>query len=110
MTGEVFLHGVERDAYFDNGFDSLLNFDSGTHRRSRQDRRCLRGVRGEDSKDPSFNVLTYISSHDTKLYDRARLRMPAQHCCRAPGGLLYGDDGAPVWSGAEDRSDPGHAL
>lgn len=27
MVGEVFPHGVERDAYYDNGFDSLLNFD-----------------------------------------------------------------------------------
>src|SRR5690606_32540846 len=82
MTGEVFPHGVERDEYYDRGgFDSLINFDfqprleeilqqPAPERWQRLDA-LYAEYAAKINADPSFNVLTYISSHDTKLFDRA---------------------------------------
>jgi alpha-amylase len=102
MVGEVFPHGVERDAYFDDGFDSLLNFDF-------QDQKLedmpaldrlysdyanrLAAGRGNGR---SFDVLSYISSHDTKLYPRDHLIDAGTALLLAPGGvqIFYGDESA----------------
>jgi alpha-amylase len=108
MTGEVFPHGVERDAYFDSGFDSLINFDF-------QERignlakidAVYNEYAAKISKDPSFNVLSYISSHDTKLYDRAKLKDAGTALLLAPGGvqIFYGDEtGRPY--GPVPKTDP----
>ena len=107
MTGEVFPHGVERDAYFDNGFDNLINFDF-------QERAGLAKIdavyseyAAKISKDPSFNVLTYISSHDTKLYDRTKLKDAGTALLLAPGGvqIFYGDETARPY-GVVPKTDP----
>jgi alpha-amylase len=108
MTGEVFPHGVERDAYFDNGFDSLLNFD---FQERAGDLAKIDAVYAEYaaklSGATSFNVLTYISSHDTKLYERAKLRDGATALMLAPGGvqIFYGDETARPY-GAIPKTDP----
>jgi alpha-amylase len=73
MTGEVFPHGVVKDDYFSNGFDSLINFD---YQRDAKvvanDMAKLEELYAEYAAavnpDPAFNVLSYISSHDTYLY------------------------------------------
>jgi alpha-amylase len=48
------------------------------------------------SADPSFNVLTYISSHDTHLFDRNKLIPAGTALLLAPGGvqIFYGDESA----------------
>ena len=71
MTGEHWGHGVEKDAYFtDGGFDSMINFKF---------RAAVKSALSEVNKidatyksyvekinnDKEFNVLSYISSHDT---------------------------------------------
>jgi alpha-amylase len=117
MVGEVFPHGVERDAYFDNGFDSLLNFDF-------QDQKLedpaaldriyadyavrLAGGRG---KGKSFDVLSYLSSHDTKLYPRDRLIAAGSALLLAPGGvqIFYGDESGRQ-AGPATSSDPQQAT
>ncbi len=117
MTGEVFPHGVVRDAYFDNGFDNIINFDF-QHRLDEllsgdllDNWQAIDAVYSEYaekiSADPSFNVLSYISSHDTKLFNRTQLIAAGTALMLAPGGvqIFYGDESArPV--GPTPQSDP----
>jgi alpha-amylase len=118
MTGEVFPHGVDRDAYFDRGgFDNLINFDfqprlaeiftvPETERWSRVDA-LYAEYAAKISADPTFNVLTYISSHDTRLFDRKKLVPAGTALLLAPGGvqIFYGDESARP-PGATPNSDP----
>jgi alpha-amylase len=101
MVGEVFPHGVDRDAYYDHGFDSLLNF--GFQDRNLSDANALESTYrdyaaklagGADGKP--FDVLTYISSHDTRLYDRSKLIDAGSALMFVPGGvqIFYGDESA----------------
>jgi alpha-amylase len=105
MTGEVFPHGVVRDAYFDNGFDSLINFDF-----QRDAARLIGDLDALDATyttyaralntDPTFNVLSYISSHDTSLFYELNGKSAAKQIqvgtamLLLPGGvqIFYGDE------------------
>ena len=114
MTGEVYGHGVAKDAYFSDGkFDSLINFDfQGAIRDLLATYGSLVGgsttletlyanYAGQISSDPSFDVLSYISSHDTRLffgdiakYDAGVQRQALTALLLAPGGvqIFYGDE------------------
>jgi alpha-amylase len=102
MVGEVFPHGVARDAYFDHGFDSLLNF--GFQDRKLSDMAELDRTYFDYANDlaagradgKAFDVLTYISSHDTRLYDRSKLIDAGSALMFVPGGIqiFYGDESA----------------
>jgi alpha-amylase len=118
MTGEVFPHGVDRDDYFDRGgFDSLINFDfqhSLAEILSAPKTEWWRRIdaiyaeyAAKISADPSFNVLTYISSHDTRLFDRKQLFPAGTAFLLAPGGvqIFYGDESARP-TGPTPGSDP----
>lgn len=84
-------------AYFDNGFDNIINFSfqkSGVN------------IAGADSvfssydtavnSDPTFNVLNYISSHDTAQYNRGDLINGGTMLLLTPGvaQIFYGDETA----------------
>ncbi|HCA05119.1 MAG TPA: hypothetical protein DEO32_04375 [Ruminococcaceae bacterium] len=69
MTGEAWGHGLGKSDYYNNGFDSMINFSfSGVG---------VPGVGGiggtyqsyasQINNDENFNALTYISSHDSNL-------------------------------------------
>lgn len=87
MTGECFTHFVDKDHYFTSGaFDSMINFSFCSNDSFQAN---SGGVPGASSingtyadyankinKDDSFNVLSYISSHDTAL-------------CRQGDGNIY---------------------
>lgn len=98
MTGEVWGHGVGRSAYFDNGFDSIINFN---FQGSAGNVAGLNGTYAElasvnaDNSTP-YNVLSYISSHDKGLFDRANLQTGLTSLLLAPGAvqLFYGDESA----------------
>ena len=73
MTGEHFDHGVTKDSYYtEGGFDSMINFDfrpkvkaalnygSASYMNSTYEEYAEK-----INNDPNFNVLSYISSHDT---------------------------------------------
>jgi len=113
MTGEVYGHGVTKDSYFtDGGFDSLINFDfQGGIRDLLLAKPSLAdsastleayysNYAGMISGDPSFDVLSYISSHDTHLFadvmknDLGLLRQGGTALLLAPGGaqIFYGDE------------------
>ena len=114
MTGEVYGHGVSKDAYFsDGGFDSLINFD---FQPAIRDLLTAKGTlaAGAATLDPlyqsyadkisgdaSFAVLSYLSSHDTRLYygdiakyDAGQQRQAGTALLLAPGAsqIFYGDE------------------
>ncbi|OHD13596.1 MAG: hypothetical protein A2086_09970 [Spirochaetes bacterium GWD1_27_9] len=68
MTGEVWGHGADRSNYYDNGFNSIINFgyqstvNNGVNSYSGMDS-TYSGYAGM-----SYNPLSYISSHDTSLF------------------------------------------
>ncbi len=128
MTGEVFGHGIERDAYFDHGFDSLINFSFQTELRAmmelyqqhsafgrelyyRRLDRLYQRYAAQFSQSGSHEVLSYISSHDTFLFDRARLLDAATALMLAPGDvmLFYGDECARP-AGSHNPDDPAQAT
>jgi len=108
MVGEVWHHGAYRDFYFDNGMDSLINFDYSGEMQAVKGSVCLAqneqlyaSYASDINTDPTFNLLTYISSHDTKLfyqrYENLALQAGAGTALMLlPGGvqLYYGDESA----------------
>jgi len=113
MTGEVFGHGVQKDAYYtDGGFDSLINFDfqrfllsylttSGSLIGAQNDvDQLYSSYAALVSTDPTFNVLSYLSSHDTSLffasmgYQASLQKQAGTALLLAPGGvqIFYGDE------------------
>lgn len=112
MTAEVFPHGVLKDAYYGAGFDSVINFDF-----QRQLTEILQvqtqlaagadaletiyhGQSSAISGDPTFGILSYASSHDTRLNfaffnnDANKQRHAGTALLLAPGGveIFYGDE------------------
>ena len=97
MTGENWGQDVERNAYFDNGFDSMINFEFQKQARYPEKmEEVFSSYASKINSDPSFNVLSYISSHDTHLFDRDRLFEAATYLMLLPGGIqiFYGDESA----------------
>lgn len=124
MTGEAWGHGIHRSDYFDNGFDSMINFDFQT--RSKEALTCYANIDpvyqsmsiklnqpNLEKGDKAFNMLSYISSHDTGLFfkdhaegDLAKQRRAANLLLLAPGAvqIYYGDESARPFG--ETGSDP----
>jgi alpha-amylase len=111
MNGEVWGHGVAKDRYFEAGFDSLINFTFQGERRDgpafnpdTMDRIFTNYAKALNG-DPTFNVLSYISQHDTHLYDRNKLVTGGTYLLLLPGAvkIFYGDETArPMGDGGSD--------
>ena len=105
MVGEVWGHPVFKDNYYKHGFDSLVNFEYQKNDAMRT-AQCLAqadgiyaAYAGSINNDPDFNALTYISSHDTKLFfgdfeDHDLQKGVAAPFLLMPGGvqIYYGDE------------------
>lgn len=101
MVGEVWGKGLELSEYYDQGFDALINFT----------------FQGDGYEGPAYkpatmakvfqtyadtltrqgtNVLSYISSHDTKLFPRKKQLEGVTYLLLLPGALeiFYGDETA----------------
>ena len=106
MTGEYWGQGIERTALYDAGFDNLINFKFQDEAES-----ALAADRGFKTdrldklyadyakalgRPATYNVLSYLSSHDTVLFDRKRLIDAGSELLLAPGGvqIYYGDESA----------------
>ena len=95
MTGEHWGHGLGKDYYFSNGFDSIINF---TFPKSGFSTSTLEGTfskyANDINSDPTYNVLSYISSHDDCLGGRDDLIGAANALLLTPGGaqIFYGDE------------------
>ena len=75
MTGEHWGHAVEKDKYYtDGGFDSMINFKMRSAVKSALAEvnmidATYKNYASKINNDPDFNVLSYISSHDTGADD-----------------------------------------
>ncbi|WLD58146.1 alpha-amylase [Salinispirillum sp. LH 10-3-1] len=105
MVAEVWAHGMFKDYYFDYGFDAIINFEY-QERGGLQAAQCLplaepvfRAYADAVHSDPEFNGLTYLSSHDTRLFfaqyeDFALQKGAAAALLLLPGAvqIYYGDE------------------
>ncbi|MDU8923634.1 alpha-amylase [Pasteurellaceae bacterium LIM206] len=103
MTGEAWGHGVYQSSYYRNGFDAMINFDFQDQAKKALD--CFADIDDTytemSKKLRDFNVLSYISSHDTRLFfhsdsqqDIAKQKLAADALLLAPGAvqIYYGDE------------------
>jgi alpha-amylase len=97
MTGEAWGHGVMRSDYYQHGFDAMINFDYQEQAAKAVD--CLADMdltwQQMAEKMQDFNVLSYLSSHDTRLFREGGSRS-AELLMLAPGTvqIFYGDESA----------------
>lgn len=97
MTGEAWGHGVMQSDYYRHGFDAMINFDYQEQAAKAVD--CLANMdltwQQMADKLQDFNVLSYLSSHDTRLF-REGGDKAAELLLLAPGAvqLFYGDESA----------------
>jgi len=112
MVGEFWGHGPARGPLHDAGFDAMLNFEF-------QERAAQAIAGGAAALDALFTeyaalqhgkpaqMLSYVSSHDTELFDRTHLIEAGNVLLLAPGGvqIFYGDETArpPGIAPATDR-------
>ena len=95
MTGEAWGHGVMQSDYYRHGFDAMINFDYQEQALNAVD--CLAKMdltwQQMAEKLQDFNVLSYLSSHDTRLFREGGSRA-AELLLLAPGAvqLFYGDE------------------
>lgn len=97
MTGESWGHGVMQSDYYQHGFDAMINFDYQEQAASAVP--CLANMdtvwQQMADKLQRFNVLSYLSSHDTRLF-REGGQQAAELLLLAPGAvqIFYGDESA----------------
>lgn len=106
MTGEVWGHGVSQSKYFGSGFDSVINFEFQDNIAPKA-LTCFSNIDNAYNRyakdintDKNFNVLSYLSSHDTSLFWKTRSKTiadqkrAAEALLLAPGAvqIFYGDE------------------
>lgn len=117
MTGEHWDHGVYKDEYYtQGGFDSMINFTTqgGGLLTSSRISDVYNGYANSINTDDSFNVLSYLSSHDSTLA-RGSLIPTGSAFLLLPGGvqIFYGDEtNRPYVSGIgnDGNGGAGHSL
>jgi alpha-amylase len=95
MTCEVFGHGVERSSYHDAGLNSVINFSLQHDLLRRAPIDSIYSAYSEFVRqNPGQGILSFISSHDTRLFPRDRLAEAATRLMLLPGGVqtFYGDE------------------
>ena len=117
MTGECWDHGVNKDGYYtQGGFDSMINFSTqgGGLLSSGRVKSTYDGFANAINNDDSFNVLSYVSSHDSVLA-RGDLIGTGSGLLMCPGGIqiFYGDEtNRPMVAGIpnDGNGGAGHSL
>ena len=70
MTGEAWGHGVHTSDYYNNGFDAMINFSF--QDQAKEALSCFAKIaptyQQMSEKLSNLNVLSYLSSHDTRLF------------------------------------------
>jgi alpha-amylase len=106
MVGEWWGHGPRRTLPADDvpagpeadlyaAFDAMINFEFQARARGDDLEPLFAEYAGVQQGKPA-QMLNYISSHDTALFDRARLHKAGNALLLAPGGvqIYYGDETA----------------
>jgi hypothetical protein len=93
MTAEIFGQGLNNNAYYDNGFDSVINFSFPKTDSLGNLEKLYSDYANKINSTESFNVLSYISSHDTGL-TRVNMINYGTKLLLSPGGveIYYGDE------------------
>lgn len=102
MTGENFGQGLSYNDYYQNGFDSMINFSfsassNGDNANGMKKAGDINNTYAEYANqinsNSNFNALTYISSHDTGLC-RDDIYYQGSALLLLPGGvqIFYGDE------------------
>jgi len=111
MVGEYWGLGPGRHTLHDAGFDALINFEFQTRGAEfARPENLYAGYARLQAGKPA-QMLSYLSSHDTELFDRRRLIEAGTALLLAPGGvqIFYGDETArPL--GVVPASDPQQAT
>ncbi|WP_341678278.1 alpha-amylase family glycosyl hydrolase [Niveibacterium sp. SC-1] len=100
MVGEYWGQDTRRTSIYDAGFDAMINFDFQQRLLQVSDYAALDALyseyAGRLAGTPGYNVLSYLSSHDTELFPRKRLVEAGNGLLLAPGGvqIFYGDESA----------------
>lgn len=101
MVGEVYGHGVGKSDYFAdnngdgiNDFDSVINFNFPKDGDLSNIDSVWEDYANQLNSDSEFNVLSYISSHDTSLGALGNKINAGTTFLLSPGGvqLFYGDE------------------
>lgn len=103
MVGEAWGHSLVKSDYFQHGFDAMLNFDFQDQAKNSLD--CFAKIapvyQQMSEKLADFNMLSYLSSHDTRLFlhadaqnDLDKQKMAAALLLLTPGAaqIYYGDE------------------
>ncbi|HET9622392.1 MAG TPA: alpha-amylase family glycosyl hydrolase [Kofleriaceae bacterium] len=99
MVGELWGHGAERGPLHDAGFDAMLNFEF-QHRAGYPIAGHLPeldeifAAYAQLQHGKPAQMLSYLSSHDTELFDRSRSINAGSALLLAPGAvqIFYGDE------------------
>ena len=120
MTGECWDWniGYGKDGYFtQGGFDSMINFETtgAGLLAAGKIADVYQGYADKINSDPGFNVLSYISSHDSTLARPSDMYYIGSAFLLMPGGvqIYYGDESArPLVSGIpfDGNGGAGHSL
>ncbi len=96
MVGENFGYGYGRSQYhIDNGYDGLINFDfQGQAGNIGNLENVYSNYANTINNASDWNALSYISSHDTSLFDRGNLINAGTSLLLVPGSvqIFYGDE------------------
>lgn len=96
MVGEYWGLGPERHKLHGFGFDAMINFDFQERiEKGAKLEKVFKEYAGHQAGKPA-QMLNYLSSHDTRLFDRRRLELGGSALLLAPGGvqIFYGDETA----------------
>lgn len=112
MVGEVFGHGVDKDGYYAQGFDALINFNF-----QEAANKALGNPSAIDelwtyyaqslNTDPDFNALSYVSSHDTSLFFDRYAEGSLEKQKEAGSLLLLSPGAVQIFYGDENARPPG---
>ncbi len=95
ITGEAWDHGLNKSAYFYNGFDSLINFDLYKNFPTAQSVESqFSHYANTLNTDPNFNMLSFASYDSTSLLRSGDNIEIGSILMMMPGGIqiLYGDE------------------
>ncbi len=113
MVGEYWGKGPGKDPLHASGFDALINFEFQREigRQLDKPEKLYAAYSQQLGGRPGYSTLSYLSSHDTELFDRKRLADAATALMLAPGGvqIFYGDESGRL-PGPAPSSDPQQAT